>query len=59
MDDTTTATPVFNPLSPEFIRDPYPYYRRLRDYDPLWPSPFGYRLAMLLQKREEAGAHSS
>jgi len=45
MDDTTTAAPVFNPLSPEFIRDPYPYYRRLRDHDPLWPSPFGYRLA--------------
>jgi cytochrome P450 len=45
MDDTTLAAPVFNPLSPEFIRDPYPYYRRLRDHDPLWPSPFGYRLA--------------
>jgi cytochrome P450 len=45
MDDTTVAAPVFNPLSPEFIRDPYPYYRRLRAHDPLWPSPFGYRLA--------------
>jgi cytochrome P450 len=45
MDDTTLAAPVFNPLSPEFIRDPYPYYRQLRAYDPLWPSPFGYRLA--------------
>ncbi len=45
MDDTTLAAPVFNPLSPEFIRDPYPYYRQLRDHDPLWPSPFGYRLA--------------
>jgi cytochrome P450 len=45
MDDTTIAAPVFNPLSPEFIRDPYPYYRQLRAFDPLWPSPFGYRLA--------------
>lgn len=45
MNETTTAAPVFNPLSPEFIRDPYPYYRQLRDHDPLWPSPFGYRLA--------------
>ena len=45
MNETTTAAPVFNPLSPEFIRDPYPFYRQLRDHDPLWPSPFGYRLA--------------
>jgi cytochrome P450 len=34
--------PNFNPLSPEFIRDPYPSYRALRDYDPMWRSPFGY-----------------
>jgi hypothetical protein len=33
--------PDFNPLSPEFIRDPYPFFHRLRDYDPLWRSPFG------------------
>jgi cytochrome P450 len=45
MDDTTIAAPVFNPLSPEFIRDPYPFYRQLRQHDPLWLSPFGYRLA--------------
>lgn len=45
MSETTTAAPIFNPLSPEFIRDPYPFYRQLRDHDPLWPSPFGYRLA--------------
>ncbi|HEY5209782.1 MAG TPA: cytochrome P450 [Stellaceae bacterium] len=38
------APPDFNPLSPEFIRDPYPYYRRLRDSEPLWRSPFGYRV---------------
>ncbi|HXE15753.1 MAG TPA: cytochrome P450 [Stellaceae bacterium] len=40
-----TAPPAFNPLSPEFIRDPYPYYRMLRGLDPLWRAPFGYRLA--------------
>jgi len=45
MDDTPGAAPAFNPLSPEFIRDPYPFYRRLRDHDPMWPSPFGYRLS--------------
>jgi len=39
------AVPDFNPLSPEFIRDPYPFYRRLRETDPLWRSPFGYRVA--------------
>jgi cytochrome P450 len=45
MPDTAAPPPVFNPLSPDFIRDPYPFYRQLRDYDPLWRSPFGYRLA--------------
>ena len=46
MSDIATAPPpVFNPLSPEFIRDPYPFYRQLRSTDPLWMSPFGYRLA--------------
>ena len=45
MPDTAAPPPVFNPLSPDFIRDPYPFYRQLRAYDPLWRSPFGYRLA--------------
>src|SRR5258708_19985112 len=27
--------PLFNPLAPEFIRDPYPSYERLRTSDPL------------------------
>ena len=39
------SPPSFNPLSPDFIRDPYPAYHQLRDYDPLWRSPFGYRIA--------------
>ncbi|HEX4111709.1 MAG TPA: cytochrome P450 [Stellaceae bacterium] len=41
MTDTAQAAPVFNPLAPEFIRDPYPFFHKLRAYDPLWPSPFG------------------
>jgi hypothetical protein len=32
---TTAAEPLFNPLSPEFIRDPYPHYARMRDTDPV------------------------
>jgi cytochrome P450 len=38
----TKPAPDFNLLSPDFIRDPYPHYRRLREYDPIWRSPFGY-----------------
>ncbi|HEX4111708.1 MAG TPA: cytochrome P450 [Stellaceae bacterium] len=45
MSEATTAAPVFDPLSPAFIRDPYPFYRRLRAYDPLWRAPTGYRVA--------------
>ncbi|UPJ64406.1 cytochrome P450 [Bradyrhizobium sp. 191] len=33
--------PLFNPLSPDFIRDPYPYYDRLRTLDPIHVTPFG------------------
>ena len=29
------AEPLFNPLSPDFIRDPYPHYERLRNIDPM------------------------
>jgi cytochrome P450 len=29
------SDPLFNPLSPDFIRDPYPYYERLRTSDPV------------------------
>ena len=35
----------FNPLSPEFIRDPYPFYRRLRTAAPMFKTPFGPYLA--------------
>jgi cytochrome P450 len=33
--------PLFDPLSPEFIRDPYPHYVRLRSIDPVHLTPFG------------------
>ena len=37
--------PLFNPLSPDFIRDPYPFYARLRSTDPMHLTPFGGCLA--------------
>ncbi len=37
--------PLFNPLSPEFIRDPYPTYHRLRAAAPVHRSPLGIVLA--------------
>jgi cytochrome P450 len=42
---TTTPEPLFNPLSPEFIRDPYPHYERLRITDPMHQTPLGMFLA--------------
>jgi cytochrome P450 len=33
--------PLFNPLAPEFIRNPYPYYERLRTSDPMHLTSFG------------------
>src|SRR5581483_1166964 len=39
-----TTVPPFNPLSPEFIRDPYPHYERLRRTDPLHITPHGMYL---------------
>ncbi|MFK4509616.1 cytochrome P450 [Bradyrhizobium daqingense] len=35
------GNPLFNPLSPDFIRDPYPHYERLRTLDPVHLTPFG------------------
>ncbi|WP_349253872.1 cytochrome P450 [Bradyrhizobium sp. CB2312] len=32
---------MFNPLSPDFIRDPYPHYDRLRTIDPIHVTSFG------------------
>jgi cytochrome P450 len=33
---------VFNPMAPEFVADPYPTYRRLREEDPVHQSPLGF-----------------
>ena len=35
------ANPVFDPLSPDFIRDPYPTYERLRGMDPMHRTSLG------------------
>lgn len=37
--------PLFNPLSPDFIRDPYPHYDRLRAIFPIHVTPFGQFVA--------------
>jgi cytochrome P450 len=42
---TAVSEPLFNPLSPEFIRDPYPHYARLRTSDPMHLTPFGAYVA--------------
>jgi cytochrome P450 len=40
----TDTAPLFNPLSPEFIRNPYPHYERLRQLDPVHVTPHGMYL---------------
>ena len=40
-----TGGPLFNPLSPDFIRDPYPHYARLRTSDPVHVTVHGAYLA--------------
>jgi cytochrome P450 len=42
---TATSAPLFDPLSPEFIRDPYPHYARLRETDPMHLTPLGMYVA--------------
>ncbi len=39
---TIHGAPLFNPLSPEFIANPYPYYHRLRAVEPMHLTPFGF-----------------
>src|SRR6266404_9210617 len=38
---TASSAPLFNPLSPDFIRDPYPHYQRMRTTDPVHLTPLG------------------
>ncbi|TWB92028.1 hypothetical protein FBZ93_11296 [Bradyrhizobium macuxiense] len=36
-----SGDPLFDPLAPEFIRNPYPYYERLRRLDPMHVNAHG------------------
>src|SRR5467141_1854368 len=45
LDQTATTEPLFDPLAPEFIRDPYPFYERLRTTDPMHLTPHGMFVA--------------
>jgi pimeloyl-[acyl-carrier protein] synthase len=38
----STAEPIFDPRLPEFHADPYPFYRALREKDPVHQSPMGF-----------------
>ncbi|MGY2904469.1 cytochrome P450 [Bradyrhizobium sp. URHC0002] len=42
---TANSAPLFNPLSPEFIRNPYPHYERMRTTDPVHLTPLGMYVA--------------
>ena len=42
---TGNGAPLFNPLSPEFIRNPYPHYERMRTTDPMHVTPLGVFVA--------------
>jgi cytochrome P450 len=39
------GAPIFNPWTPEFIADPYPFYHRLRAADPMHLTPLGFHVA--------------
>ncbi len=39
---STDAVPTFNPFDPAFRADPYPFYGRLRELDPVHVSPLGF-----------------
>ncbi len=42
---TAANEPLFNPLSPEFIRNPYPHYLRMRATDPVHLTQHGMYVA--------------
>src|SRR3954454_10480876 len=42
---TASSAPLFNPLDPEFIRNPYPHYERMRTTDPVHLTPLGVFVA--------------
>lgn len=39
------SDPLFNPISPNVIANPYPHYHRLRTIDPVHRSPLGFFVA--------------
>src|SRR5712671_7163823 len=45
MNEHVQTAPLFNPLDPEFIRDPYPHYQRMRTLDPVHLTPLGMFVA--------------
>ena len=45
------TSPLFDPLSPDFIRDPYPHYARLRTTDPVHVNTHG---AFVLSRHADA-----
>ena len=38
---TATTAPLFNPLAPETVENPYPFHRALREHDPIHRMPDG------------------
>src|ERR1043166_3497338 len=42
---TATSDPLFNPLSPDYIKNPYPHYVRLREHDPVHLNAHGAYVA--------------
>ena len=40
--DHAQQAPLFNPMSFDFIKDPYPFYHRLRAEEPMHESPLGF-----------------
>jgi len=47
MNDQTPVAdaPLFNPFSPEFVRNPYPSFQLLRENQPLMKTPLGFWVA--------------
>ena len=39
----------FNPISPEFINDPYPVYVKLREHAPVFNTPLDFLMVTLHQ----------
>lgn len=40
--ETADQEPLYDPRNPGMRNDPYPFYKRLREADPVYLTPFGY-----------------